>query len=54
MSRLININETSKQLGVSISTLRRWDKAGILIAERTPKKLLLYFQHVFMVQEVKK
>ena len=37
MSRLININETSKQLGVSISTLRRWDKAGILIAERTPK-----------------
>ena len=37
MSRLININEASKQLGVSISTLRRWDKAGILIAERTPK-----------------
>ena len=36
MSRLIIINEASKQLGVSISTLRRWDKAGILIAERTP------------------
>lgn len=37
MKRLISINEASKQLGVSISTLRRWDETGVLVAERTPK-----------------
>lgn len=36
MNRLISINEASKLLGVSISTLRRWDKKGALVAERTP------------------
>lgn len=36
MNRLISINEASKLLGVSISTLRRWDKRGALVAERTP------------------
>lgn len=36
MNRLISINEASKQLGVSISTLRRWDKSGVLVAEKTP------------------
>ena len=36
MNRLVSINEASKQLGVSISTLRRWDKSGVLVAERTP------------------
>lgn len=36
MNRLIDINEASKQLGVSISTLRRWDKNGLLVAEKTP------------------
>ena len=37
MTRLISINQASKQLGVSISTLRRWDETGVLVAERTPK-----------------
>jgi regulatory protein, merR:resolvase, N-terminal len=36
MNRLIGINEVSKLLGVSITTLRRWDKKGVLVAERTP------------------
>ena len=36
MNRLIGINEASELLGVSITTLRRWDKAGLLVAERTP------------------
>lgn len=36
MNRLISINEASKYLGVSISTLRRWDETGVLVAERTP------------------
>lgn len=33
---MIGINEASELLGVSITTLRRWDKAGLLVAERTP------------------
>ncbi|STZ01555.1 DNA binding domain, excisionase family [Moraxella lacunata] len=37
MNRLIGINEAAKRLGVSISTLRRWDETGVLVAERTPK-----------------
>lgn len=37
MNRLISINQALQQLGVSISTLRRWDETGVLIAERTPK-----------------
>jgi putative resolvase len=32
----IGIREASKQLGVSIATLRRWDRSGKLVAERTP------------------
>lgn len=36
MNRLISINEASRQLGVSISTLRRWDKSGLLVAQKTP------------------
>ena len=36
MSRYISIGETAKLLGVSVQTLRRWDKAGILLAERAP------------------
>jgi len=35
MSRLVTIGEASKILGVSISTLRRWDKAGRLEPEKT-------------------
>lgn len=30
------VNKASEVLGVSISTLRRWEEEGILIAERTP------------------
>lgn len=37
MNRLIGINEASKRLGVSISTLRRWGESGVLFAQRTPK-----------------
>lgn len=37
MNRLIGINEASKRLSVSISTLRRLDETGVLVAERTPK-----------------
>jgi predicted site-specific integrase-resolvase len=35
MNRLITIGEAAKILGVSITTLRRWDKTGRLIPEKT-------------------
>ena len=35
MNRLVTIGEASEILGVSISTLRRWDKAGRLEPEKT-------------------
>ena len=35
MNRYVTIGEASDILGVSISTLRRWDKAGRLIPEKT-------------------
>jgi predicted site-specific integrase-resolvase len=35
MNKLLTIGEASKELGVSISTLRRWDKTGELAPEKT-------------------
>jgi predicted site-specific integrase-resolvase len=35
MNRLVGIGEAAKALGISISTLRRWEKEGKLIPERT-------------------
>ena len=35
MTRLVAISEASKLLGVSITTLRRWEKSGKLLSERT-------------------
>ncbi|MDR1732924.1 MAG: IS607 family transposase, partial [Synergistaceae bacterium] len=35
MDRLVGIGDAAKILGVSISTLRRWEKSGRLIAEHT-------------------
>lgn len=33
----ISIGKAAKELGVSNRTLRRWEKAGKITAERTPK-----------------
>ncbi|MDR0295773.1 MAG: IS607 family transposase [Prevotellaceae bacterium] len=35
MNKLLTISEASKELGVSVSTLRRWDKSGVLTPEKT-------------------
>ena len=35
MNKLMTISEASRELGVSVSTLRRWDKSGQLAAEKT-------------------
>ncbi|WP_430626171.1 IS607 family transposase [Sulfobacillus thermotolerans] len=36
MERLVSIREAAKALGVSITTLRRWEAEGRLMAEHTP------------------
>lgn len=36
MVRYLSIGDAAKRLGVSVQTLRRWDIAGKLVAERTP------------------
>ncbi|MGC9008292.1 MAG: IS607 family transposase [Halothiobacillaceae bacterium] len=36
MDRLVSIGEAAKALGVSITTLRRWEAEGRIIAEHTP------------------
>ena len=35
MIKLVTISEASKELGISVSTLRRWDKSGKLVPEKT-------------------
>ena len=35
MIKLVTISEASKELGISVSTLRRWDKSGKLMPEKT-------------------
>ncbi len=35
MNRVVAISEAAQVLGVSVSTLRRWDAEGTLVAERT-------------------
>jgi excisionase family DNA binding protein len=37
MSRLLNVRETAKLLGVSEATVRNWTNAGILRAQRLPR-----------------
>jgi putative resolvase len=36
MARYVSIGKAAEMLGVSVSTLRRWDEGGRLVAERTP------------------
>ena len=35
MDRFVGVGEAAKALGVSITTLRRWDASGKLVAEQT-------------------
>ena len=38
MTKLYSIGEAAKKIGVSISTLRRWEKLGRLVPEKMPSK----------------
>lgn len=39
MEKLLSIGQTAKFLGVSVDTLRRWDKSGRLLAARKKKRM---------------
>jgi DNA-binding transcriptional MerR regulator len=43
-SKLVSIGNTAKQLGISIDTLRRWDKKGKLTAIRVGEKATRYYK----------
>ena len=37
---MIRLNEMAKRLNVSVKTLQRWDREGILVAKRTvPRRI---------------
>ena len=45
---MIKINEMAKRLGVSIKTLQRWDRDGILVAKRTPTDRRYYTEDQYL------
>lgn len=45
---MIKINEMAKRLGVSIKTLQRWDREGILVAKRTPTDRRYYTKDQYL------
>jgi len=44
MNRLIRIGEAAKLLGVSVQTLRRWERSGQLIPDRKTEGGTRYYQ----------
>ena len=45
---MIKINEMAKRLEVSIKTLQRWDREGILVAKRTPTDRRYYTEDQYL------
>ena len=45
MPRFVSVGKASEELGVSISTLRRWEVEGKLIPERTKGGQRRYSYH---------
>lgn len=39
---IYRLNEFAKKINVSVSTLQRWDREGILVAYRTPTNRRYY------------
>lgn len=54
MEKYLSIGKTAKELGVSISTLRQWERKGILVPERTPTGHRRYKNEQIKGFEVKK
>src|ERR1700733_11255733 len=51
MSRFIKIGEAAKILGISIQTLRRWEKEGYLISNRTSKGKTRYYDLEMLIDK---
>ena len=45
---MIRLNEMAKRLNVSIKTLQRWDREGILVAKRTPTDRRYYTEDQYL------
>ena len=45
---MIRLNEMAKRLNVSVKTLQRWDREGILIAKRTPTDRRYYTEDQYL------
>lgn len=39
---MLSVGQAAKLIGVSVSTLQRWDRAGLLAAYRTPSNQRRY------------
>ena len=45
---MIRLNEMAKRLNVSVKTLQRWDREGILVAKRTPTDRRYYTENQYL------
>lgn len=45
---MIRLNDMAKRLGVSVKTLQRWDREGILIAKRNPNNRRYYTEEQYL------
>ena len=45
---MIRLNDMAKRLGVSVKTLQRWDREGILIAKRNPNNRRYYTEDQYL------
>ena len=45
---MIKLNEMAKRLNVSVKTLQRWDREGILVAKRTPTDRRYYTEDQYL------
>ena len=45
---MIRLNDIAKRLGVSVKTLQRWDREGILVAKRNPNNRRYYTEDQYL------
>ena len=45
---MIRLNDMAKRLGVSVKTLQRWDREGILVAKRNPNNRRYYTEGQYL------
>lgn len=45
---MIRLNDMAKRLGVSVKTLQRWDREGILVAKRNPNNRRYYTEDQYL------